>query len=244
MNKKTTFFIILFFFVLLIVLGIYFFMNYINTNNSNTNYNAEKTSNDQNISNDNNSYSSETQNNLSNVENNYTTSITNENIEVPIHETEEYIPIEEELGSFSTKIHNQEEARQNNIKLVTSALNGTIVKNGDTFSFTSIVGPATTEKGYQKANVIDKDGNNVPGLGGGMCQVSTTVYNAVLSIPSLTVTERHPHTAVVPYIESGKDAAVAYGSLDLKFVNNTGYDVKLYTETTGLEVIARIVSLK
>ena len=235
MNKKTTFFIILFFSVLIILIGIYFIVNYINTNsNSNTNYIAEKTSNNETIQNTDSSYSPETENNTTNIE----------NIEVPIHETTEYVPIEEELGSFSTKIHNQQESRQNNIKIVTNALNGTIVKNRDTFSFTSIVGPATSEKGYQKANVIDKDGNNVPGLGGGMCQVSSTVYNVVLSIPSLTVTQRHPHTAIVPYIESGKDAAVAYGSLDLKFVNNTGYDIKLYTETTGLEVIARIVCLK
>ena len=77
-----------------------------------------------------------------------------------------------------------------------------------------------------------------------MCQVSSTLYNAVLSIPNLSITERHPHSATVPYIQSGKDAAVAYGSIDLKFVNNTGSDIKIYAETTGTEVIAKIISLK
>ena len=77
----------------------------------------------------------------------------------------------------------------------------------------------------------------------GICQVSSTLYNAILAVSDLTITERHPHSAVVPYIQSGKDAAVAYGSIDLKFVNNTSSDIKIYVETTGTEVIARIISL-
>ena len=77
-----------------------------------------------------------------------------------------------------------------------------------------------------------------------MCQVSSTLYNAILAVSNLNITERHPHSAVVPYIQSGKDAAVAYGSIDLKFVNNTGFDIKIYSETTGTEVITKIISLK
>ena len=67
------------------------------------------------------------------------------------------------------------------------------------------------------------------GLGGGNCQVSTTLYNAILSIPSLIVVERHEHSNYVPYIEKGKDAAVAYGSYDLKFRNDSKNDIKITT---------------
>ncbi len=231
--KKTTKFLISFLLIFLISIFIYFVYNYINTTNSNisnSEYEANHTNYEIGIEN-----TVQSSDNTPNIDT---------NIEVPIHETTEYIPVEEELSTFTTTIYNKESARQNNISLVVNAVNGSIVKNGDTFSFTSIVGPATPEKGYQKANVIDKDGNNVPGYGGGMCQVSTTLYNAILTIPDLTVTERHPHSAIVPYIESGKDAAVAYGSIDLKFTNNTGYDIKISLETTGDEVIAKIISLK
>ena len=64
-------------------------------------------------------------------------------------------------------------------------------------------------------------------MGGGNCQVSTTLYNAVLRVSNLVVTERHEHSNKVPYIETGKDAAVAYGSYDLKFRNDTGFDIKI-----------------
>lgn len=134
---------------------------------------------------------------------------------------------EEEISSFSTKIYNKESSRQNNVSITCSTLNDTIVQNGSTFSFCNTVGQATTARGYQKADIFDKNGNKKKGLGGGNCQVSTTLYNAILKVPSLTVTERHKHSNKVPYIQNGQDAAVAYGSYDLKFVNNTGFDIKI-----------------
>lgn len=87
------------------------------------------------------------------------------------------------------------------------------------------------------------NGNKVLGLGGGKCQVSTTLYNAVLAVPSIEVTERHAHSNKVPYIETGKDAAVSYGSYDLKFVNNTGKAIKIKAETDGKSITAKIVQL-
>lgn len=86
-------------------------------------------------------------------------------------------------------------------------------------------------------NKIKKD------YGGGNCQVSTTLYNAVLKTDGIEVIERHSHTRDVDYIEKGKDAAVAYGELDLKFKNNTGNDIKIYAETTEKEVKVKIVKL-
>ena len=150
---------------------------------------------------------------------------------------------EELISSFSTKIYTKDSSRQNNISITSSTLNETIVANGSTFSFCNTIGPATSAKGYQEADIFDKDGNKKKGLGGGNCQVSTTLYNAVLKVPSLVVTERHEHSNKVPYIETGKDAAVAYGSYDLKFRNETGYDVKIKTDATSDNITINLYKL-
>lgn len=135
--------------------------------------------------------------------------------------------IEEEIAKFSTQIYSNDPARQNNINISCSILNDTIIDIGSTFSFCETVGKATTERGYQEADIYDKYGKKIKGLGGGNCQISTTLYNAVLTVPNLVVTERHEHSNKVPYIETGKDAAVAYGSYDFKFKNDSGYKIKI-----------------
>lgn len=119
--------------------------------------------------------------------------------------------IEEEIANFSTKITNKKDTnRQGNISITCSVLNNTIVNPGETFSFCDVVGDSTPEKGYKEANVIIQ-GVETKGLGGGNCQVSSTLYNAVLAASDqLSVVERHPHSAPVPYIEEGKDAAISY----------------------------------
>lgn len=78
----------------------------------------------------------------------------------------------------------------------------------------------------------------------GNCQISSTLYNAVLEVPSLVVTERHAHSNYVPYIAKGKDAAVAYGSYDFKFKNNSGNDIKILASTDGKTVITSLVARK
>lgn len=128
--------------------------------------------------------------------------------------------LEKEISSFSTKIMDEDNNRDNNMKISLSKLNGTVVKNGDTFSFNNIVGSPTPEEGYKKAGVFVED-KLKKDYGGGNCQVSTTLYNAVLKVKELKVTERHEHTKEVYYVEKGKDAAVAYGELDFKFKNSS-----------------------
>lgn len=152
--------------------------------------------------------------------------------------------VEEQIATFSTKIYSTDQARQNNINISCNTLNGTTVKNKDTFSFCSTLGQATSSKGYQKADIFDNKGKKKKGLGGGNCQISSTLYNAVLSVPELTVTERHEHSNYVPYIQKGKDAAVAYGSYDFKFVNHTGNDIKIYAQASNQNVTTSIVALK
>lgn len=150
--------------------------------------------------------------------------------------------LEKEISSFSTKIVYKDDNRDHNIKLSLSKLNGVTVKSGDTFSFNNTVGSPSAEAGYKKADIFVQD-KIVKGYGGGNCQVSTTLYNAVLKADGLQVTERHEHTRDVDYIEDGKDAAVAYGEIDLKFKNNSGNDIKIYAEMKDKEVKIKIVQL-
>ena len=110
-------------------------------------------------------------------------------------------PVEETLYTFSTPIQDKSDGRQNNIRLTCSALNGTIVNSGGEFSFCDTVGPATTDKGYQEAKIFGKNGEVTMGLGGGNCQVSSTLYNAVLQDSNFEIVERHPHAQRVYYVE-------------------------------------------
>ena len=245
-NKKWILFIILF-----IGLGVIFFFldpfNLFNKHKDNS-YIAEKSStsqnnennaqnNEENITNENNTSSNNS--NESKEENQNANNTQNESRQGVFTE-----PVEETVSTFSTKIYSNDSSRQNNIQITCNTLNGTIVKNKETFSFCTTVGPSTSEKGYQEADIFDHNGKKKKGFGGGNCQVSTTLYNAVLSVPTLEVTERHEHSNYVPYIEDGKDAAVAYGSYDLKFVNNTGSDIKILASATAEAVTVTIVSLK
>ena len=152
-------------------------------------------------------------------------------------------PVEEEISTFSTIIYIKDENRQNNLTLACSQLNGTIVRNGETFSFCDTLGPAKPEDGYQKADTFDRDGDIFQEYGGGKCQVSSTLYNAVLNIPNIEIVERHPHSGDVDYVEEGKDAAVAYGSVDFKFTNNTGYDIKIQASNTPDNVNISIIKI-
>ena len=150
---------------------------------------------------------------------------------------------ETQISEFSTKIYTKDKKRQNNINITCSSLNDTYVEIGDTFSFCNTVGKATTSKGYKKADVF-KDGEVVQALGGGNCQVSTTLYNAVLEVDGLDVTERHKHSNSVPYIKKGKDAAVAYGSYDFKFVNNTSNRIKISASCDSDYVYIKLFKLE
>lgn len=133
-------------------------------------------------------------------------------------------------GTFSTNITDKTPERLNNIQLGINKLNGTVVKPGETFSFNSTIGPRTPEAGYKEAIIFDGHGNKIDGYGGGICQISSTLYNAVLNA-GLEVVERHEHSHTVPYIEAGKDATVSYGSEDFKFKNISSKPVTITAST-------------
>jgi len=152
-------------------------------------------------------------------------------------------PAEIELSSFSTDILTSDPNRNNNLHLTCDKLNGHIVKPNETFSFTGLIGKSTSDKGYKEANIIEADGDTTKGLGGGNCQVSSTLYNAVAKIPELEVVERHNHAAEVHYVPLGQDAAVAYGSVDFKFKNNMSSSIKIYASTDDKVITIRIVKI-
>lgn len=115
--------------------------------------------------------------------------------------------------------------RNENIRLAVAALNGTIVKPGQEFSFNNTTGARTEEKGYKPATAY-LNGEVVQEPGGGVCQVSSTLYNAVV-FAGLKSTERHAHSYKPSYVTPGEDAAVSYGGPDFKFVNNSEYPLAI-----------------
>lgn len=135
------------------------------------------------------------------------------------------------LSSYSTYYNAQNVKRSTNVQLAAKAIDGYLLKPGEIFSFNGVVGPRTKERGYQEANVIINN-KMVPDVGGGVCQVSSTLYNAVLKA-QLEVLQRHPHSLLISYVPPGLDAAVAYGSLDFSFRNNTEGHLLLKSSAYG-----------
>ncbi|EHQ88050.1 VanW family protein [Desulfosporosinus youngiae] len=123
------------------------------------------------------------------------------------------------IGEFSTNFSVKEKNRSVNLTAAAKALDGKVLRPGETLSFNETVGPREPETGYKDAYVII-NGEYVKGTGGGVCQVSSTLYNAVL-LSNLEITERMPHAVVVGYIPPGQDATVNYPNIDFKFKNNT-----------------------
>ncbi len=124
--------------------------------------------------------------------------------------------ITQQISIFYT-IYSGGGGRNTNIELAAAAINNYLLFPGELFSFNRAIGPQTVERGYELAPVI-VGGSVVPGLGGGICQVSSTLYNAVLEA-GLEVVERYPHSQPVGYVPPGKDATVS-DYLDFKFRNN------------------------
>ena len=242
--KKYVFIIL----ILVVAIGAFVYYNFFykpQNNSSNENSLGTRISTNS-VSNDTNNLNSVIENNTNSTNNSTSSSNSTSDNNNSVNESAESTQpktTESEIASFSTTIYTKDEERQNNLSIACSTLNDTIVEAGSTFSFSDTLGKATSSKGYEKADVF-QDGEVVQALGGGMCQISTTLYNAVLEVPDLDVTERHEHSNDVPYIESGKDAAVAYGSYDLKFVNNTGSQIKIKASNTKDKVSVKILKIK
>lgn len=129
------------------------------------------------------------------------------------------------LSSFSTKYSVRATARTTNLKLAASKINGTVLMPGETFSYNKVVGARTIAAGYKEAPIY-VSGEVVDGLGGGICQITSTLYNAVV-YANLDIVERTNHQFVPSYVTASRDATVVYGSLDFKFKNNRNYPIKI-----------------
>lgn len=145
----------------------------------------------------------------------------------------------ENITSFYTKIYDTSNGRMNNLRLAADKLSNIRVKSGEVFSFNDSIGPYNKENGYEKGKIFDSKGNVLEEYGGGICQISSTLYNAVLNL-NLEIIERNDHSKKVQYIEPGKDAAISYGHLDFKFRNTLNYDIIIQCKVENNKVIVDI----
>ncbi|HHY31544.1 MAG TPA: hypothetical protein GX515_00770 [Firmicutes bacterium] len=139
------------------------------------------------------------------------------------------------LATFSTTLKDPERNRNHNVTLAAAAIDGVVLQPGEEFSFDRVVGPRLAEAGYREARVIS-GGKSAPGIGGGVCQVSTTLYNVAL-LAGLDILERHPHSRPVDYVPPGLDATVAEGQYDLKFRNPFEVPVTLSARVDGNRLV-------
>ena len=131
----------------------------------------------------------------------------------------------EKIASFFTRYDASNINRSTNIELACKAIDGTILLPGEKFSFNGVVGARTKSKGYLLAGAYS-NGELIESYGGGVCQVSSTIYNAAL-YANLEIVERYNHSAIVSYVDASRDATVSYGVRDFKFKNSRTYALKL-----------------
>ena len=149
----------------------------------------------------------------------------------PEGSAEELANIKDLLGSFTTSFSTSSSNRCKNVSSGASHINGTVLYPGEEFSAYETVAPFTEANGYAMAGSY-LNGEVVDSMGGGICQVSTTLYNAVLRA-ELNVTERSPHSMTVHYVDLSEDAAIAGTYKDFKFVNSTEYPIYIEGYTTS-----------
>ena len=129
------------------------------------------------------------------------------------------------LSQYSTSYSTKNQKRTTNLRLAANKINGTVLMPGETFSYNKVVGERTIAAGYQEAPIY-VSGKVVDGLGGGICQITSTLYNAVV-YANLEIVERSNHQFVPSYAPASRDATVVYGSIDFKFKNNRNYPIKI-----------------
>ncbi len=141
------------------------------------------------------------------------------------------------IGTFTTSYINGSttDARTHNLRTAAAKISGTVVKAGEEFSFNAIVGATTEENGYMVGTVIDSSGKYVDGYGGGVCQIATTMFNAVY-FAGFPIVERHPHLLYNGNYPDGLDAAVDFPTADLKWTNDTGSDIYILFTDDGTNI--------
>ena len=148
----------------------------------------------------------------------------------------------DELSRFSTNYAASNVNRTTNLVLAANKINGTVLMPGEVFSYNQVVGERTIAAGYKEAPIY-VSGRVEDGLGGGICQITTTLYNAAV-YANLEIIERTNHQFVPSYVGAGRDATVVYGSLDFKFKNNKDYPIKIVCSVSGGVAFFQILGLR
>ena len=135
------------------------------------------------------------------------------------------------LATYTTTYDSSNTNRTTNLRLASNKINGTVIMPGEVFSYNKVVGKRTIAAGYKNAAIFS-EGQVVDGLGGGICQVSSTLYNTAV-FADMTITSRTNHMFVPSYVKAGKDATVVWGSIDFKFRNDRNYPIKIESSVSG-----------
>ncbi|MCX8052833.1 MAG: VanW family protein [Armatimonadetes bacterium] len=163
-------------------------------------------------------------------------------VDKPDVTTEDAAKIDTLLSRFTTSFNPAKRGRTHNLRLAANAINGIVLKPGMRFSTNEAVGPRLMSRGFQAAPIFVR-GKLEEGLGGGVCQVSTTLYNAVL-LAGLNVKKRGHHARPVKYVAPGRDATVVWGYVDLVFANDRDFPIYIQGEVKGRRLIFRIFGRK
>lgn len=167
---------------------------------------------------------------------------------LPLRESAKSVPDEEldkivdVIAEYSTKFPSRQTSRNANLRIASSKIDGTVLMPGETFSFNGVVGKRTIEDGYKLAGVY-KNGKHDLGLGGGICQVSGTLYNSAL-LANLPIVQRSNHSMPVPYLPVGRDATVDYGTLDLRFKNPYKFPIAISSTFQPGKLTFRVLGVK
>jgi vancomycin resistance protein YoaR len=174
--------------------------------------------------------------------------IKGESVRVPVLKAEKKVPdealetIKEVVSEFSTRFSAGNRPRSSNIRLAAEFLDGIVLMPGDRVSYNGVVGRRTKRRGFKEAGVFI-NGRHDTGVGGGICQVSTTMYNAAL-FANLKIVERMNHSLPVPYVPLGRDATVDYGNIDLVIENSYSSPIALDSEYRPGRLTFRVLGVK
>ena len=146
------------------------------------------------------------------------------------------------LSTFSTRYNAADKDRTTNLVIACQKLNGKVLMPGETFSYNETLGPRTYAAGYRNGKIYE-NGQVVDGLGGGICQISSTLYNAAL-MSDMEIVERRNHQFVTSYVNAGRDATVVYGLTDFRFKNTRTYPVRLVASAKGGVATVSIYGIK
>ncbi len=147
--------------------------------------------------------------------------------------------LDEIVSTYTTYFDIDNSNRNRNIKIAAESIDGVVVMPGEIFSFNEVVGPRTKERGYKKAPEI-VNGEFVDGVGGGICQVTSTLYNSIL-LANLDIIKRANHSRPVSYVDLGRGATIYYGVIDFKFKNNKEYPIIVSSRVVYNQVTVFIV---